>query len=183
MNNKGGVTGNVVPRSDWSCENCNYLNFKRNTECRRCKQNKNLNKENKDEGGVTVPRSDWICYSCFKINEIDYKIGQLATEVVCGCGQNYTSQNQPNLSSKLAYENNLEATKKVYQLLNFFVDWECLKNIDCGVSNAVDLLTRKHISKRGILDGIQYVVMGRDPDTGHRSGCTCDDCLGLDRGY
>lgn len=185
---------------DWNCKVCHYLNFKRNIECRKCKQelekNKNqwtcntckynisnnvsfCNRCKLDKNGNLILNSDWICHSCFKINEIDYKVGQLAIEIICDCGQNYTSQNQPNLSSKLAYENNLEATKKVYQLLNFFVDWDCLKNIDCGVSNAVDLLTRKHISKRGILHGIEYVVMGRDPDTGHRSNCTCDSCLGL----
>ena len=196
MNNKGGVTGNYVHSSDWNCENCNYLNFKRNMECRRCKQNKNqwtcnkckynisnnvsfCNKCKLDKNGNLILNSDWICHSCFKINEIDYNIGQLATEVVCDCGQNYTLQNQPNLSSKLAYHNNLEATKKVYQLLNFFVDWDCLKNINCGISNTVDLLTRKHINKKSILHGIQYVVIGRDPDTGHHSSCTCNSCLGL----
>lgn len=192
--------GNVVPHNDWTCEVCNYLNFKRNKICKKCERNNSKwdciwcqvenSKSNhfcwkckKDKNENTFLNSDWICHHCFTINEIDYSVGKKIDEVVCICGERYTSQNQPNLTINQCYNNNYEYAKKVYDSLNFFVDWDCLKNIKCGISNALDLLHRKNISKSGILCGIKYVVSGRDPDTGHHSDCLCDGCLLLDRGY
>ena len=199
-NNKGGGMGNYVPHNDWICTKCNYLNFKRNRICKKCERNNSKwvciwcqvenSKSNhfcwkckKDENGNIFLNSDWICHHCFTINEIDYSVGKKIDEVVCICGERYTSQNQPNLTINQCYNNNYECAKKVYENLNFFVDWDCLKNINCGISNALDLLHRKDINKNNILCGIKYVVSSRDPDTGHYSDCLCDGCLLLDRGY
>jgi len=153
---------------DWICKKCNYLNFKRNHFCKKCYCDKN---------GDEIIFSDWICNKCFKVNEIDFKVGKIKKDEICECGQTYSSQDRNNLPIDLAYQNEYENVKKVYEKLGIYIDWECLKNINCGISNAIDLLTRKHINKQSICNGIENVVMARDPDTGHVSDCVCNWCI------
>lgn len=189
------TTQSIIKNKDWNCEKCGYLNFKRNKVCKKCTLRGNdwvcqkcttLNFNGKQvcfkcgctKDGKQPIECDWICHTCLTINERDLTLDK--TEVKCkDCSQLYTQQNIPRLTVKVAYENEYENSKKVYQKLGVFVDWDCLKNIKMGTSLATDLLTRNYISLYSITEGIKDVVRGRDPDTGHYSECCCEYCCGI----
>jgi len=154
---------------EWSCKLCGYLNFRRNKECRRC---------NATKSGKTPLQTDWICHSCMTVNKTDRKKDK--TELACSeCGNKYSNQMMSSLTIEMAYTNEYECSKRVFEKLGVFVDWNCLKNIRMGISNAIDLVTRSGIYKSTLLTGIQNVIMARDPDTGHPSDCLCNSCLGI----
>lgn len=153
---------------DWKCVNCSYINFKRNLFCKKCYT---------DKDGNEYLFNDWICHQCLKLNEIDYHIGKIKTNLACDdCGHLYSLQNINNLPYKLCTDNNFLKVKDFYSKLGIFVDWDCLQNINKGMKLCIKLITRNYISKNTILYGIQNIVIARNPFTSHSISCTCDGC-------
>ncbi|KAK4793879.1 hypothetical protein SAY86_011873 [Trapa natans] len=55
-------TNAEMKRGDWMCPNCNFLNFKRNTRCLKCRGDRPENFANE------IKEGDWICSKCNFLN-------------------------------------------------------------------------------------------------------------------
>ncbi|PKI44187.1 hypothetical protein CRG98_035424 [Punica granatum] len=47
---------------DWTCTNCNFLNFKKNRQCLKCRVDRPVNV------GVQMKDGDWVCSKCNFVN-------------------------------------------------------------------------------------------------------------------